>query len=256
MTAEVLMEVTAVGSVVRGGLVAQMTEMAGGLSDEEVRDGFLAITDRLEGLVRYLAHRAHVDDEDEVVASWKERAWRAYGRLARENAAARATGKPEPHTIGAYLKRIAVNLLGDMRREVERERRALGVREVGPRADERRLVELDVEVDAERSEVRGIDGYVDERAADPEETAIRSETERTLWEGIRALPREEQRAVVRWMHGGTDGEEAAADGTTPVTAWRRRQRGMAKLREMFRAAGWAIKMDRRRRRRVTSRKGR
>jgi DNA-directed RNA polymerase specialized sigma24 family protein len=195
------------------------------------------------GRVRYLAQRARVEDVEAVVAEWRCRAWQVFPRLVGENERAVASGKAPPHAVGKYLTKVAKNLLVDLHRAEEAERRGLGRREVAPRLEERRRARLALE-EEELGET-GVDAYVDERAEDPAEVVVRAERREALVRGMEGLPAEERRALVGWLAGETDGARAAREGTSPMAAWRRRQRGLARLREALRAAGWELRKERR-----------
>ena len=199
---------------------------------------------RVARLARYKAQRAHVEDVEEVLAEWKVRCWRAYPRLARECAEDTRAGRRRRHNVPAYMARTMANLLRDAhRRGVVRGHMArAGDGEKDWRTEH--PDSTDVSGVAMDDGVRlGMDGVIDDWAEDPAEVAEATEERRVLRECVEALGAEERAAVESWMAERRDEEVAAEQGVHASTVWRRRERTLERLRELFREAGWEIKKE-------------
>ena len=89
----------------------------------------------------------------------------------------------------------------------------------------------------------GMDGVIDESVTDPAEVAEANEERRVLRECLAELPGDEREAMESWMAERRDEVVALELGVDASTVWRRRERTLERLRELFREAGWEIKKE-------------
>ena len=210
---------------------------------ERVYEAFERELGRVARLARYKAQRAHVEDVEGVLAEWKVRCWRVYPRLARESEEDARNGRRCRHNVPAYMTRMMGNLLRDVhRRGVVRGHVARSDGETDWRTEHPDSTEVSgVAMD---DGVRlGMDGVIDDGAADPAEVAEANEERRVLRRCLAGLEREERESVEGWMAERRDAEVAAEKGVSASTVWRRRERTLERLRELFREAGWEISRE-------------